>query len=131
MRAAVAISRCLMPVKLHGKEIKAMRKILGLTLAEFASRLDERTAVETVSRWETDAQPMGGYAERIIRLMVCEQLKKEAPGVEYDASMIANLKVADPWKIDPDYEVPAVCLKLINLKAAGTIIETWNAKLAA
>jgi len=45
--------------------------------------------------------------------------------------MIANLKVSDPWKVDPNYEVPAVCLKLINLKEAGAIIETWNAKLAA
>ena len=57
--------------------------------------------------------------------------RKKRPGVEYDASMIANLKVSDPWKVDPNYEVPAVCLKLINLKEAGAIIETWNAKLAA
>src|SRR5215831_10384091 len=133
LRAAAAIARCLMPIKLQGWEIKAMRKIMKLTLAEFAKRLDERTAIETVSRWEADAQPMGGYAERIIRLLVCEELKKEAPGSEYNASMIANLKVYDPWKVDPSYEVPAICLKLIKLKEqpSGSIIETWNAKLAA
>jgi DNA-binding transcriptional regulator YiaG len=133
LRAAAAIARCLMPIRLQGWEIKAMRKIMRLTLAEFAKRLDERTAVETVSRWEADAQPMGGYAERIIRLLVCEELKKEAPGSEYNASMIANLKVYDPWKVDPSYKVPTICLKLIKLKEqpSGSIIETWNAKLAA
>src|SRR5690348_4522621 len=33
LRAAAAVARCLMPDKLQGSEIKAMRKIMGLTLA--------------------------------------------------------------------------------------------------
>jgi hypothetical protein len=37
-----------------------MRKIMDLTLAELDKKLDERTATETVSRWASEAQPMGG-----------------------------------------------------------------------
>jgi DNA-binding transcriptional regulator YiaG len=127
LRAAAAVARCLMPIKLRGREIKAMRKILKLTLGELAKWLDERTAAETVSRWESEAQPMGGYAERLLRLLVCEELSEEAQGIEYNAKMISNLRVEDPWKVNPEYEVPAIKLRLIELKeSSGTIIETWN-----
>ena len=113
LRASAAVVRCLMPDKLQGWEIKAMRKIMGLTLAELAKKLDERTAPETVSRWEADAQPMGGYADKVLRLLVCETLSKEAPGIEYNGSMLADLRVRDPWKGNPDYQVPPVVLHLI------------------
>jgi DNA-binding transcriptional regulator YiaG len=133
LAAAAAIVRCLIPVKLQGREIKAMRKIMNMTLADLAKRLDERTAPETVSRWEADAQPIGGYADKVLRLLVCEELRKDAPGVEYNGAMLANLKVADPFKADPNYELPPIVLTLIQLKeqASGSIIETWNAKRAA
>jgi DNA-binding transcriptional regulator YiaG len=133
LRASAAVVRCLTPVKLRGWEIRAMRKILGLTLADLAKKLDERTAIETVSRWESDAQPMGGYAEKILRLHVCEELRKDAPAIEYNASMITALRLSDPWKADPDYDLPPVVLTLIKLKeqSSGSIIETWNDKQAA
>src|SRR5262249_53791424 len=132
LRASAAIVRCLMPDKLQGWEIKAMRKIMGLTLAELAKKLDERTAPETVSRWEADAQPMGGYADKVLRLLVCETLSKEAPGIEYKGAMLADLRVRDPWKINRDYQVPPVVLHLIQLKEqSGLIIETWNDRRAA
>lgn len=132
LRASAAMSRCLMPIRLRGNELKAIRKIMGLTLADLAKKLDERTAPETVSRWESEAQPMGGYAEKILRLLVCEELKSEAPGVEYNGSMIANLNVKDPWRVDENYVVPSVVLRLVQLKEqSGSITETWNAKKAA
>ena len=130
--ASVAVVRCLTPIKLRGSELKAIRKILGLTLAELATSLDERTAPETISRWESEAQPMGGYAEKLLRLMVCEALHKHAPGIAYNASMIANLKVRDPWRADPDYKVPCVELHLVHMKEeSGSIIDAWNEKMAA
>ena len=125
LRASAAIARCLMPIKLQGHEIRAMRKIMGLTLAELAKRLDERTALETVSRWEADAQPMGSFADKLLRLVVCEELHEHAPGIEYKASAIANMKVVGG-------EVPPIMLRLIQLKEqSGAVIEAWNAKLAA
>src|SRR5437899_4511889 len=69
--AAAAMKRCLTPIRLRGHEIKAVRHIMRLTLTELAKRLDERTAIETVSRWESEAHPMGGYVEKRLRLLVC------------------------------------------------------------
>lgn len=131
LRAAAAIVRCLMPDKLQGSEIKAMRKIMGLTLADLAKQLDERTAPETVSRWEANAQPIGGYADKVLRLLVCETLSKEAPGVAYNGALLATLRVRDPWKADPAYRSPPIVLRLIQLKKqSGGIIETWNERAA-
>lgn len=131
LMASAAVARCLTPIKLRGWEIKGMRKIMRLTLAELADSLDERTAVETISRWESEAQPMGGYAEKVLRLFVCERLQKQAPGIEYSASMIANLKVRDPWRSDPNHKAPCIEFDLIHLKEeSGTIIDAWNAKKA-
>jgi DNA-binding transcriptional regulator YiaG len=130
--AAAAVSRCLMPIRLRGWEIKAIRKIMRLTLAEMAKKLDERTAVETVSRWETESQPIGGYAEKVLRLLVCEQLRKEAPGVTYRGLMIAELKVIDPWLTNKDYELPYMPIALVRLKEqSGSIIDAWEMKKAA
>jgi DNA-binding transcriptional regulator YiaG len=130
--AAAAVKRCLMPVRLRGSEIKSMRKIMKLTLAELAKRMDERTAVETISRWESEAQPMGGYAEKLLRLLVCEELTKEAPGVSYSASQIARMKVLDPWRVDPSYELSPIELCLIHMKEpSGFVIEAWDARMAA
>jgi DNA-binding transcriptional regulator YiaG len=133
LAAAAAVARCLMPIKLRGAELKAMRRIMKLTLAELAKKLDERTAPETVSRWESEAQPMGGYAEKLLRLLVCETLRERAPGINYHASMIAQLIVLDPWRIDPTYDVPPVELWLLPLvePCKGTIIEAWNERKAA
>jgi hypothetical protein len=41
--------------------------------------------------------------------------------------------VLDPWKVDPNYQMPAVELRLIQLKQqpSGSITEAWNAKIAA
>src|ERR1700676_625807 len=88
--ASAAVARCLMPARLRGYEMRAMRRIMKLTLADLAKRLGEKTAPETVSRWEAETQVMGGYAEKVLRLLVCEELRHSAPGIEYNASMIAN-----------------------------------------
>jgi len=129
--ASAAVKRCIMPLRLRGSEVKAMRRILKLTLAELAKKLDERTATETVSRWESEAQPMGGYVEKLFRLIICEELTKQAPGVDYNASKIAQIKLRDPWKTTPDYKGPYIELWLIKIREqSGSVIEAWDAKAA-
>jgi len=131
LAAAAAVARCLMPIRLRGYEVKAIRKIMRCTLAELAKRMDERTAPETVSRWESEAQAMGGYAEKILRLVACEALTADAPGVEYKASMIAELVIIDPWRADPEFEVPSIVLTRVRLKEqSGSIINAWEKKAA-
>jgi DNA-binding transcriptional regulator YiaG len=132
LMAAAAVSRCLMPIKLRGAEIKSIRRIMGKTMAEFAKSLDEHTAAETIARWESDAQPMGGYAEKVLRLVVCEELSKSAPGMSYHASMIAALRVLDPWRVKKDYESPPICLEWGRIKeTSGEVIDAYNARRKA
>lgn len=127
LMATAAVARCLMPIRLRGSEIRAIRKIMQLTLAELASKMDGRAAPETVSRWESENQPMGGYAEKVLRLVACEALKTEAPGVPYDGSMIAELQVSDPWKGDTGYTLPAIVLYRGKLREnSGSIIDVWD-----
>jgi DNA-binding transcriptional regulator YiaG len=132
LMAAAAVARCLIKIRLRGHEVKAMRRIMNCTLSEFAEKLDEKTAVETVSRWESETQPMGGYVEKLIRFIVCESLHEDAPGIEYDASKIAQLKVIDPWKSDLDFVVPEICFQRVRVKeSSGELIDAWdNAKAA-
>jgi DNA-binding transcriptional regulator YiaG len=132
LEAAAAVRRCLVPVKLRGAEIRAMRKIMRLTLAALAERMDAKTAPETISRWETESQPMGGYAEKIFRLLVCDALHMEAPAVDYDGSKIAQLRVVDPWVADPEYRLPELCFQQVRFKErSGPLIEAYAEKQAA
>jgi hypothetical protein len=106
---------------------------MKMTRIDLAERLGEKTAAETISRWESEVQPMGGYAEKVLRLVVCEELKKDAPGINYNGSLIAHLAVCDPLMIEKDYEVPHVELWLVRFReqCSGDIIEAWNEKKAA
>jgi DNA-binding transcriptional regulator YiaG len=133
LMVAASIVRCLNPIKLRGAEIRTLRKIMKLTMGDLAKEMDGKTAAETISRWESENQPMGAYAEKVLRLIVCEKLKTDAPGVDYNARMIANLQVIDPWKANADHEVPVVDLWYGPLKdqSSGEIIEAWNGRRAA
>src|SRR5208337_4512022 len=44
--AAAAVIRCLMPVRLRGSELKAIRRIMHMTLPDLEKKFDERTDVE-------------------------------------------------------------------------------------
>jgi DNA-binding transcriptional regulator YiaG len=129
LMAVAAISRCLMPAKLRGAEIKAVRRIMDLTLAEMAARMGPRTAPETVSRWESEVQPMGAYAEKVFRLLACEQLADEAPGVAYRAAALADLAIAD--QRDAPEEAVVHLQYLPMRQESGEITETYNDTLVA
>jgi DNA-binding transcriptional regulator YiaG len=131
--ASAAVVRCTTPIKLRGHEIKTMRKIMKLTLTDFAKKLDERTAAETISRWESEAQPMGSYAERLLRLNVCDELKQNAPGIRYNPSTIIRMvSISDPWRDDPNYQISPIELWLTPLiEQSGDLIEAWNEKRVA
>jgi putative zinc finger/helix-turn-helix YgiT family protein len=62
-KAFVTQRRMLAPV-----EIRFLRKHIGLSAVDFAQRMG--VARETISRWETGANPMGAVADRLLRLLV-------------------------------------------------------------
>jgi DNA-binding transcriptional regulator YiaG len=131
--AAAALARCLMPVRLRGHELKAIRRILGMTAAQLAESMDG-ASIETVSRWENEKQAIGGYAEKVFRLVMCERLRERAPAISYEDGMIARLKLVDPWRENPDYEIPAIQIERVRMKVDHSVINAWSAgidKIAA
>ena len=126
---AAAVVRCLMPVRLKGSEVKAIRRILELTGKEMAKRLD--TKPETISRWENGAQGVGSFLEKIFRLHVCEELKEQVKGIEYDAKMISHMLVMEPWPSGDEWQPPPMVLKLIKVRiedrcSPPEIRDEWN-----
>jgi DNA-binding transcriptional regulator YiaG len=90
---ATSISRALNPVRLSGREVRFLRRVLDMTQVEFASAMD--LAPETVSRWETDARGIGGGCEKLVRHNICALLYKDAKGRPYDPAVIANMRVVE------------------------------------
>jgi DNA-binding transcriptional regulator YiaG len=86
---AVTISRALNPVRLAGREVKFFRRVLDMTQADFAKRMD--LTPESVSRWETDARGVGGGCEKLMRHNVCALLYKDTKGRPYDPAIITNM----------------------------------------
>ena len=68
------------PRMLAPVEIRFLRKHVGLSTAEFAEMMG--VARETVSRWETGAQPMGAVADRLLRVIVLSHPPEESHAVE-------------------------------------------------
>jgi DNA-binding XRE family transcriptional regulator len=91
---ATAISRALNPVRLVGREVKFMRRVLDMTQVEFAKAMDLTS--ETVSRWETDTRGVGGACEKLTRHNVCALLSKTAPGRPYDPADITKMELVEP-----------------------------------
>ncbi len=127
LSAAAAVARCLGPVRLSGDELRAIRKIAGWTAADLAGKMGEKTSPETISRWENEKQPMGGYAEKVFRLVICEELKDKAPGVAYEGAAIAKLIVVDPWRANADYVLPHLAFERVRIRRPRDgIIDAWE-----
>jgi putative zinc finger/helix-turn-helix YgiT family protein len=74
------------PARLAGSEIRYLRKYLGWSSMDFASRMG--AARETVSRWEGGASPIGTQADRLLRLLVAST----APVKDYSSEDLLQIK---------------------------------------
>jgi transcriptional regulator with XRE-family HTH domain len=122
--AAVAVTRCLMPRKLAGREIRFLRKALGLQAKELAEALD--LTPETISRWENDAQAIGDNFEKLLRHYVCAKLHTRAPAIDFDPEMIATLRVVPAGPVE---DVQPLVFELVKLKRDGTKTREWDSAL--
>ena len=81
--------------RLTPREVRYLRKHLGLSSADFAAHMGTRP--ETVSRWESGSAAMGEVADRLLRLMVVHQEPAKDYAIEALKSATAggarNLKV--------------------------------------
>lgn len=85
-------------------EVRFLRKHLGLSTADFAQRMG--VTRETVSRWETGANPMGAVADRLLRLLVLSHTPSESYAVDdllrelSDTPAPARLEALAMWNRD-------------------------------
>lgn len=85
---AIAVVLATKPTRIAPLEARFLRKHLGLSTEDLAARMG--VARETVSRWESprSAQPTGGAAERLLRLMAL----RERPVEEYPSERLADIR---------------------------------------
>lgn len=132
LRAAAAVLRCLLPIRLRGREIGAIRKITGLGLGDLLERLGEEAPSQLLSRWESEDLSMDELTERRLRQVVCEELRWRVPRLKCDASSMAKFKIVDPWSGDPTFEIPPVILDWVQVvDETGSVSRTWNDNHAA
>jgi DNA-binding XRE family transcriptional regulator len=112
---ATAISRALIPVRLAGREVKFLRRVLDMTQAEFAKAMD--LTAETVSRWETNARGVGGACEKLTRHNVCALLSKITPGRPYDPADITKMELIETAD---DYVLPP--LEMVRVRVSNVTL---------
>jgi DNA-binding transcriptional regulator YiaG len=93
LHAAIAMARCLIPVKLSPTEIRMLRKSLGMKSKDFAEALSMSPA--RLSRLEKDTQGLGSFTELQIRQFVAARLSREAPAIDYDPAEIACMRLVE------------------------------------
>lgn len=76
--------------RLTGAEVRFLRKHLGWSGEAFANVMGVRQ--ETVSRWETEKEPMGAVSERLLRLMALRLRPVEA----YPNERLAEVAKEEP-----------------------------------
>jgi putative zinc finger/helix-turn-helix YgiT family protein len=72
--------------RLTAAEVRFLRKYLGWSGTDFARHMG--VAPETVSRWENEREPIGGTADRLLRLMVATR----APTRDYALDALIELE---------------------------------------
>lgn len=96
LNRSLAMTLIAQPGRLPPQEIRFLRKWLGWSGQDFARHFG--VTATTVSRWESidDPSPMGGTAERLLRLSVAHG----QPACEYPVSRLAELdETAPPLKL--------------------------------
>ncbi|SRR6266446_961976 len=89
--AAVALTRVKLPFKLNPREIKFIRKTLGVQAKQMAEYLT--VTPETVSRWENEKLPMSEQHEKLFRLVTLALLRGKAQGVNPEMEAVAKMNI--------------------------------------
>jgi DNA-binding XRE family transcriptional regulator len=118
---ATVISRALNPVRLAGREVKFLRRVLDMTQVDFAKAMDLRP--ETVSRWENDTPGVGGACEKLTRHNVCALLSKMARGRSYDPADIAKMELVEPTE---GYELPPIEMVRVRVSSPTHDADGWG-----
>lgn len=90
------------PCKLHGYEIRFLRKYVGMSGREFSKLLDIDPT--TLSKWENDSADIGAQSDRLVRLLVTTMSKELRPKSEELVNAL--------WEITDCYSTPDQVLQI-------------------
>lgn len=121
LTAAVAIARVQEAVKLNGREIRFLRKSLGMTARVLGDKIG--IAPETVSRWEADKLVVSPQNEMLLRLLVAGIMTERAPAMDVSIEAILGLKVT-PFRNGFDDE--PMRFETVRLKELGRKKPHWD-----
>ena len=116
---AVAMIRVLIPIKMTGDEIRFLRKTIRMTQAEFADQIIPGLNVSTLSRWEHDAQGMGGYSEMVMRQNVAALLAESVRCHDYNPKFAIGMRII----VAP---MPPISLRRVHHTELGQDVEAWE-----
>jgi len=102
LAAAVAVSRAFNPTALDGREVRFMRKVIGLPAKDFAESIGINPA--TLSRWENNNQTVGEWADGMVRFAVAAIIAQERPELQVDLKALLALRThprqaGQPWPV--------------------------------
>jgi len=125
LAAAVAIARVLHPLQLDGREVRFIRRAIGMPAKEFAEALHLDPA--TFSRWENNKQTVGGWADSQVRMAAVIALAGRAPGLSVDPKEVIGLRIRQRC----ENEWPMIEMHRVHGGAGGHRGNSWDSKLAA
>ncbi len=125
--AAVAITRCLIPIRLSGAEVRFIRKVIGKNAKQFAEDLEMDPA--TYSRWENDKQSVGAWADKQVRQAAIILLREKVPHFSLDPKDVVGLRLKRGNKIP----LPPMEMVLADSECKNPSDNFWDTtfKLAA
>jgi hypothetical protein len=107
-----AALRCMTPLRLSGRDFKSIRKICLWSYEDLAKKMDNKCSSDTIQQWENRQQLMGIWAEKILRLHVCEHLRDRAEAFLPLANrVILNMDILDPFHTN---STPRMEFSLVN-----------------
>lgn len=131
LAACVAVARALNPQQLDGREVRFIRRVLGMSGKDFAEALEIDAA--SLSRWENNKQRLGGWADKQVRMAVVIKLRDRLPGLSLDTKAVVDLHLHTApdghWPVMELVRVPCVeppCDMLQDDEG-----QSWDMRMAA
>jgi hypothetical protein len=101
-----------------------------MTAKDLSDAMGENTAVETISRWEAESVVPGGYAEKLLRITVCEALKGRVRGVSYDSQKLLRTRMIECDRTKED-SIPKIEFRRVLVKSNDHLDDSWTEMCAA
>lgn len=115
---ALAMIRVLIPVKLTADEMRFLRKVVGMTQEEFGEKIIPGANPSTISRWENDAQGVGGYTELVLRQNIAAVLADSVKGISYDPKFTVGMQISNA-------PPPLIAVRPVKVRHTGQVFDAW------